>query len=98
MGEARLFDRRNVIERNTDETFHQRLKAFLDFLIAGGGERCQRASMKGPLKDNRFWRGKAETVAVFAGQLECGLVSLKARVTKKDIGHAREPNQGLSQL
>ena len=54
--------------------------------------------MKGPLKDDRLRRTKAEPMAVFAGKLQRGLVGLEARVAKKHIAHAGEPNQSLSQL
>ena len=93
MAVSGFFQRLNVIERHADEAGQQRLEALLHFRVGRGAERGDAAAMKGFFAHHDLRIGNAFVVAVFARQLEGGLVGFQPAVAEKDVGHARKRGQ-----
>ena len=84
-----------VVVRDLPEAGEHRLEAFLDLLLAGGGDAGERASVKGVVSGEDF--KAAGFMAELAGQLEEALVGLAAAVAEEALAGAQELDQPLGQ-
>ena len=80
-GRERLSDSVEIIERHMAKFLHQRLKPFLHLFLAGGGNRCQRAPVKGVNGRDNF--EPALLMPKPARQLEQTFIRFGAAVTKE---------------
>src|SRR5882724_6830867 len=76
----------------------QRSEAVLVLVLAGGGERAERATVKGIAEgDDALSLGLTFGVKVPARELQSGFDRLGARVAEKSAIHARQPAQLFGQ-
>src|SRR5206468_9245353 len=77
------------------ETWHGRLKAFLDFLLTRRGQARQRSAMKRIERGDDFVA--AFVVAELARQFEQSFVRLRAAVAEKEFARSEQIDQCFSQ-
>ena len=75
-----------IIVGNVPEARHHRLKAFFDFVLAGGGNARQRAAVKGIDRRENF--KTALVMAEFARELEKPFICLRPAVAEKNFAGA----------
>src|SRR5690349_10324305 len=77
------------------EPGHQRFKAFLNLVLAGGGDACQRAPVK--RIDGRENFKSPFIVAKFPRELEQSFVRLRATVAEKHLSRRNEGHDRFGQ-
>ena len=91
LGPDRALDRFEIAERHLVEAVDRRAEAFEIFLLAGGGERRQRAAVEGALEgDDAVALGLAARRLVFARHLDRAFHRLGAGIGEEHVvGEAR---------
>jgi len=90
LGADRFLGRFEIGEGHLVESRHRRAEAFEIFLVAGGGDRRQRAAVKGALEgDDAITLRLAGGILIFARHLDAALDRLGAGILEEhQIGEA----------